>query len=326
MTPPGGAQTTITTTTTTKSLPGRAYGAGKYVSTPDPAYTWKLRTTVTGTDYTTYFIDMTSQSWRSAAEVDRTVWKHDPMITVPKNRLPGRTSFTSRGGSNGGTPPMTPSDTSLSLARLVRAPVIERQAGAEPAPDLANHDGAAHRRRHRGVLVVAGDEDRRSQLERALPDGEERRAGHGYGARVPVQQGRRQPAARRLCGDGRLEARLDDVADGGGGSAGRRLRAIVIDVLNVNKFMIQHIESYGFWALSLYDYYYNHITERIGTKEMNTLFAERRPVFLPRQPEDAEVHRERDERSVLPARWLAELPRRSQGERCCAMCRTLTTR
>ena len=40
----------------------------KYVTTPDPAYSWKLRTTVTGTDYTTYFIDMTSQSWRSASE------------------------------------------------------------------------------------------------------------------------------------------------------------------------------------------------------------------------------------------------------------------
>jgi len=55
---------------------------------------------------------------------------------------------------------------------------------------------------------------------------------------------------------------------------------IVIDVLNTNKFMVQHIESYGFWAISLYDYYYNKITTRIGSPELNKLLENEDPYFF----------------------------------------------
>ena len=45
----------------------------RYIAKPDPSYSWKLANTISGQGYKGYVIDLTSQTWRSAAEVDRPV-------------------------------------------------------------------------------------------------------------------------------------------------------------------------------------------------------------------------------------------------------------
>ena len=47
-----------------------------YVAAPNSSYSYSVVKTVSGTGYTAYILEMTSQSWRSAGEVDRTLWKH----------------------------------------------------------------------------------------------------------------------------------------------------------------------------------------------------------------------------------------------------------
>ncbi len=58
-----------------------------YVNTDDGYFSWTLRSTQTeffsGVPYTYYSIDMTSQIWHSAAEVDQPVWRHWVNIYVP---------------------------------------------------------------------------------------------------------------------------------------------------------------------------------------------------------------------------------------------------
>ena len=54
-----------------------------YVNTPDPAYSWSLQGTTSGSGYTDYVIRMESQNWLTAGEVDRTLWWHWLTITVP---------------------------------------------------------------------------------------------------------------------------------------------------------------------------------------------------------------------------------------------------
>lgn len=56
----------------------------RYVHTPDPAYGWKLIRTVDEGQATTYVLELTSQSWRTAADVDKPVWKHWLTIVKPK--------------------------------------------------------------------------------------------------------------------------------------------------------------------------------------------------------------------------------------------------
>src|SRR5882762_8622366 len=79
---------------------GKLTGLDKYVQAADPNYRYELVKTIPGDGYTTYVLDMTSQAWRSAAEVDRPIWKHWLTIIRP-HELSGTTGFLFiTGGSN----------------------------------------------------------------------------------------------------------------------------------------------------------------------------------------------------------------------------------
>ncbi len=54
-----------------------------YVAKPDPAYKWELKATYPGDGQTTYVLEMTSQTWRTEADVDRPVWTHWMTIVKP---------------------------------------------------------------------------------------------------------------------------------------------------------------------------------------------------------------------------------------------------
>src|SRR5437764_525453 len=55
----------------------------RYINKPDPTYAYKVVNTVKGEGYTTYIVELTSQTWRKESEVDRTVWKHWLTIVKP---------------------------------------------------------------------------------------------------------------------------------------------------------------------------------------------------------------------------------------------------
>src|SRR2546422_598404 len=55
----------------------------RYVAAADPSYSYKLINTVPGKGYTTYVLEMSSQSWLTTNEVDRTLWKHWMTVTKP---------------------------------------------------------------------------------------------------------------------------------------------------------------------------------------------------------------------------------------------------
>ncbi len=54
-----------------------------YVAEPDPSYRFVHYDTETGSGYTTCFLKMTSQKWRSREEVDRVLWERELLIAVP---------------------------------------------------------------------------------------------------------------------------------------------------------------------------------------------------------------------------------------------------
>ena len=47
-----------------------------YIARPDATYSWKLVKKIPGDGYTTFVLDLKSQTWRSVPEVDRPVWQH----------------------------------------------------------------------------------------------------------------------------------------------------------------------------------------------------------------------------------------------------------
>src|SRR5438477_3603358 len=55
----------------------------RYIAKPDPSYGWKLIRTIPGEGCKGYVLELTSQTWRTQADVDRPVWKHWLTIVTP---------------------------------------------------------------------------------------------------------------------------------------------------------------------------------------------------------------------------------------------------
>ncbi len=76
-----------------------------YVAAADPAYGFTLLNTVPGAGFTDYIIEMTSQTWRSAAEIDVPLWTHHLMITVPDTVTTNKALLFIDGGSSSSSVP-----------------------------------------------------------------------------------------------------------------------------------------------------------------------------------------------------------------------------
>src|ERR1700722_9033424 len=80
----------------------------RYVAAADPNYKYELVSKTPGEGFTTYVLEMTSQQWRSKAEVDKPIWKHWLTIVKPEV-VKSETGFLYiTGGSNNDKPPAAP--------------------------------------------------------------------------------------------------------------------------------------------------------------------------------------------------------------------------
>lgn len=255
----------------------------RYVRAKDPSYSYTLRQKVDGPGYTAYFIDMKSLTWRSAAEVDRTQWQHDLTIVAPTpiDPSPAPAVLLISGGSNKGTPPTMPSSQVVQMVKATGRIVIELKQVPNQPLTFSNHDGMPHT--EDGIIAFSWAQ----VMKTSDPT---------WSARFPMVKSAvlaMDTAQDFLRSDAGGKVKLEQFVVAGASKRGwttwltaavdpRVVAAvpIVIDVLNVEKFMVQHFESYGFWANSLYDYFYNHITEHIGQKEMAFLLANEDPYLF----------------------------------------------
>jgi uncharacterized repeat protein (TIGR02543 family) len=89
-----------------------------YVNTPDSNYAWSQYSSRLAFPYTEYYIDMTSQAWRSSSEVDRPLWQH--WLILVKPWFGGDTCvLLVDGGDNGGTPPTETLDPNVGLLATI---------------------------------------------------------------------------------------------------------------------------------------------------------------------------------------------------------------
>ncbi|MCU1238981.1 MAG: PhoPQ-activated pathogenicity-related protein [Candidatus Solibacter sp.] len=99
----------------------------RYVKKPDPAYKYEIVNTVKGEGFTTYIVDLTSQAWRTPAEVNRPVWKHWLTIVKP-DRVDTSTGFLFiTGGSVGRKAPAAAGATYTENALVTHSVVAELQ-------------------------------------------------------------------------------------------------------------------------------------------------------------------------------------------------------
>lgn len=92
-----------------------------YVQAPDAAYSYALVNSVPQGDLTLHLLTMTSQQWRSAAEIDRPLWQHWLVVLVPAQVRSTTAGLIIGGGRNTGQPPNLAATEIAIGAQLARA-------------------------------------------------------------------------------------------------------------------------------------------------------------------------------------------------------------
>ncbi len=95
---------------------GQTTALDEYVAAADDVYAWKLVSTSEHDGYVAYVLELTSQQWRTAAEVDRPIWKHWLSIVRPTELRFDTAFLFIGGGSNRDHAPETPSERIVSMA------------------------------------------------------------------------------------------------------------------------------------------------------------------------------------------------------------------
>ncbi len=240
-----------------------------YVAKPDPSYKWELKATYPGDGQTTYVLEMTSQTWRSAADVDRPVWTHWMTIVKPAEVKSDKALLFIWQGDNTDPAPTKAQDRSIRIAKETGSVVAE--VGMVPnqplhftdSPDKARVEDdiiAYTRVKHfttkddewlvRLAMVKAGVKAMDATQEFMKSDA---------GGKVAINQFVVAGASKRGWTTWLVGA-VDERVIG--------IMPMVIDALNSEEITKHHFEVLGFFAPSLEDYV-NHglFPHKIGTPE-----------------------------------------------------------
>jgi PhoPQ-activated pathogenicity-related protein len=259
--------------------PAAAPGAAKtaldrYVEAPDPSYKYAVAATFQGNGYTASVIEMTSQTWRTAADVDRTVWKHWLTVIKP-SEVRHKTAFLYiTGGNNNSAAPRTADENLVRVATITRSVVAElRMVPNQP-------------------LVFADDKRSRSEDEiiaytwdRFMRTGDD-----GWPLRLPMTKAAVRAMDTVVAHCAGEPVPVESFVVAGGSKRGwttwttaavdRRVVAIaplVIDLLNIVPSFQHHLAVYGYYAPAVNDYEEAGLMDKFRTPEFRALMSIEEP-------------------------------------------------
>lgn len=242
----------------------------RYIAAPDASFKYTLNRTIATTGATIYQLDMVSQTWLTAAEVDQPVWKHWVTIVKP-DKITGNSALLFINGGSYRATPDTPDPLMVLLAAAANTIVVS--LGQVPNEPL-KFAGESKTRTEDAIIAYSWDKFLRSGDER-------------WPARLPMTKA----AVRAMDAATEFLAQLPDgaiavknfIVSGGSkrGWATWTLAAvdprvvaiapIVIDTLNVEAAFMHHWRAYGFWAPAVQDYADAGIMNWFGTPQMRAL-------------------------------------------------------
>lgn len=246
-----------------------------YVYKPDPSYKWELVGTYPGDGQTTYVLNMTSQTWRTSADVDKPVWTHWMTIVKPTEVKHDKALLFIWQGDNTDPAPTKAQDRSIRIAKETGSVVAE--VGMVPnqplrftdSPGVARveDDTIAYTRvKHfttkddewlvRLAMVKAGVKAMDATQEFMQSDA---------GGKVAINQFVVAGASKRGWTTWLVGA-VDERVIG--------IMPMVIDALNSEEITKHHFEVLGFFAPSLEDYVKHGLfPHKIGTPEYQAVLA-----------------------------------------------------
>ncbi len=237
-----------------------------YVAKPDPAFAWKVAGTISGPGYHGAVLELTSQTWLTAKEVDKPVWKHWLTVIVPDAVKHDKAFLFITGGDNTDPAPTEATErfarmaveTDSVVAELDDVPNQPLRFTEDPKPrvedEIIAYQQAKFLKDHNPLDLVR------------LP-----MVKSGTQAMTAVQQYLASAAGGKLRVDG-------FVVSGGSkrawttwlvGAIDKRVVGIVpivINVLDVDATGRHHWQAMGYFSPALQDYVENHlIPDAIGT-------------------------------------------------------------
>lgn len=236
----------------------------RYVAAPDPTYKYELANKVAGPGYTAYVLEMTSQQWKTTAEVDRPVWKHWVTLIKP-DRVAAPIGFLFiTGGSNDDPMPKKPDSTLVAMALSTNT--ITSEIRMVPNQPL-RFSGDNQERVEDGIIAYTWD--------KFLRTGDE-----SWPLRLPMTKSavRAMDTVTEFCRTLGVGTCPQKFVVAGGSKRGwttwmtaatdRRVIAIapmVIDLLNLEPSFDHHFRAYGYWAPAIHDYEAMNIMQWIGS-------------------------------------------------------------
>ncbi|MEN8176777.1 MAG: PhoPQ-activated protein PqaA family protein [Pseudomonadota bacterium] len=228
----------------------------EYVAKPDSNYDWNHYATDDDFAYKTFFIDMTSQQWRHADEVDRTLWQHEVVVTVPfslHTNSPRTAILLVDGGKNDDQLSTDANELLSAIAVITGSVVVE--VNQIPNQPLNFSDETDRPRKEDEILTYSFD--------KYLDTGDPEWPVHLAMTKAVV---RAMDTAQDFLWD-EEDLPIDDFIVIGGSKRGwttwltaavdSRVKAIAplsIDMLNLDEQFLHHFAAYGFYADALEDY------------------------------------------------------------------------
>ena len=236
-----------------------------YVAAPDPNYGYTRVDTRVREGYTIFVVSMTSQKWRAPEEVDRVLWNHELLISVPWIRRSGNqnTAFLIVNGGSNTAQSTTGNDDVLGLLSVVTGSVTA-MVSQIPNQPLQFADEADSR--SEDALLAYG-------MDKYLLTGDPQWLVHFPMTKAVVRAMDTVQAFAAGASGWPEPPRIDDFVVVGGSKRGwatwltaaveaqkgdaSRVRAILpasIDLLNLGEQFTHHWEAYGFYAPAVQDY------------------------------------------------------------------------
>lgn len=244
----------------------------EYVREPDPAYRYEILDRVEGEGYQTFIVEMVSQQWLTAAEVNLPLWEHFMTITVPSEISSDISFLTVTGGSKSNAAPAAAQ--SSDIKRALESRTVVSTLYMVPNQPLEFVNDAGRQRTEDSIISYTWD--------KYLRTGEEK-----WPLRLPMTKAvvrAMDTVTNLLASDEGGNAKVDQFVVAGGSKRGwttwttaivdNRVVAIipiVIDLLNLEESFKHHFSVYGSYSPAVIDYVVSGNIAWIGTPEFASL-------------------------------------------------------
>ena len=252
---------------------GAATALDRYVAAPDPAYKWSVVSTRQEGRLTITTIEMTSQRWRTPAEVSQPEWRHYLTVIRPET-VESDTSLLFIGGGGNDKDEIPKTDAMLAAIATRTNTIVTELRMIPNQPLVFFKDGVP---RKEDDLIAYG-------WRKFLDGGDEL-----WLARFPMTKAavRAMDTVQAFAqsAEGGRRAITKFVVSGGSkrgwttwttAAVDSRVVAImpaVIDMLNLRPSFVHHWQAYGFWAPAVGDYVTHGIMDRMDEARFEQLMA-----------------------------------------------------